>query len=182
MIWRGSDVRNSDVRNNGGRQWSEPVGVEFGGADFRRDDNDSDQPRMGDASAGSETGAARHHGMFESGKRFAISLIGHLRSRLELLGLEISQEKGRLVSVVMMALLGYLMVGVTLLLAVLLAVASSWDTVWRLHVIGAMLAGSIVILVVIGVVLRRRLQLRSTLFRSSLRELARDEQALERMS
>jgi len=119
--------------------------------------------------------------MFESGKRFTISLIGHLRSRLELLGLELSQEKGRLVSVVVMALFGYLVVGATLFLAILFAVAASWDTAWRLHVLGSMFAGALVTLVVIGVLLRRRLQLRSTLFKSSLRELARDEQALERM-
>lgn len=129
-----------------------------------------------------EAGATRHRGMFESGKLFTISLIGHLRSRLELLGLELSQEKGRLISVIMMGLLGYMMVGLTLMLAILLAVASSWNTAWRLHVLGGMLGGAIVILAVIGILLRRRLQLRSTLFKSSLRELSRDEQALERMS
>lgn len=169
-------MRNNGVYRNSGRSGFERS--EFERSEFKSDEDDFVRTdSMDDESHGGDG----HRGMFQSGKRFTISLIGHLRSRLELLGLELSQEKGRLVSVVMMGLLGYMMVGVSLLLAILLAVGASWDTAWRLQVLGVMLIGSIVILIVISVLLHRRLQLRSTLFKSSLRELARDEQALERM-
>ncbi len=130
---------------------------------------------------GAEHIEGRHEGLFESGKNFVVSLLGHLRSRLELLGLELSQEKNRLLTVLGLGLVAYLLVGVSIMLALLLAIAAFWDTPYRLHVIGALLLVALLAIGVIATVLRQRLRQASALFKSSVRELANDQQMLDRL-
>lgn len=63
----------------------------------------------------------------------------YLRVRLELLELDLGAERQRLGGMLLAAALLALTALMTVQLAVLLLVAASWDTAWRLEVIGGLL-------------------------------------------
>jgi uncharacterized membrane protein YqjE len=118
-------------------------------------------------------------GVVDEGRRLAASLLALGRIRLELLSIEVQEEKQRVAGVLFWAVLAALSLGFSLLFA------AAWITValWETH---RLLAFGVVTVGLAGVAVWGLMQLRSltsaesTLFRASLGELKADEQALRR--
>lgn len=118
------------------------------------------------------------HGLFDAGRELLHSLVEHLRTRLQLVGLELRREQQRLVAMAVAALLAYLLAGVTLILIALTVVAGFWDTPHRMQAMGWTLAVFVIATVVAAVVMLRRLSEPTRLFAVSLAELRKDEALL----
>lgn len=101
-----------------------------------------------------------------------------LRVRLELLGTEVEEEKLRLFDAVLWAGLALLLLGMGLLFLCGLVIVLLWDS-HRLLALGGLallfLGGGAAVLMLA----RQRLRAPGGLFRSSVSELARDQQALD---
>jgi uncharacterized membrane protein YqjE len=117
--------------------------------------------------------------MVDEARRLAASLLALGRIRLELLSIEVQEEKRRLASLLFWAVLSALSLGFALLAAAAWITVALWDT-HRLLALGFAFAG----LAGLGgwglLRLRTLTAARSTLFRASLGELRADEQALRR--
>lgn len=131
--------------------------------------------------AGPDDEAAPRGGIIESARQFLVSLVAHLRTRLELLSIEFAQEKVRLAGVLALGLSAVVLGLMSLVLLVLLVVAWFWDTTWRVPAITTLLIAAVVATVIVAMVVRRRLATGTRLFQASLRELAHDRQWLDRM-
>lgn len=118
-------------------------------------------------------------GMVDEGRRLAASLLALGRIRLELLSIEVQEEKQRLAGVLFWAVLAALSLGFALLFAAAWITVALWDT-HRLLALGVVTVG-LAGLAGWGVMrLRALTAAQSTLFRASLGELRADEQALRR--
>jgi uncharacterized membrane protein YqjE len=125
-----------------------------------------------------EVDAGNEPGVIDSLLKLSRSLVAHARMRLQLLGLELEQEKQRIFVALLATLFAYLFLSVTLVLAALAVVIHFWDTPDRLASVVFMAIGALV--VTIGCVLLAvvKLSTPSTLFHASLAELVDDEAAL----
>ena len=112
-------------------------------------------------------------------RRLAASLLALGRIRLELLALEVEEEKDRLAALLFWAVLGALLAGFGAVLVVMFITVALWDS-HRLAALGAS-AGFFALAAAwaIGQVKRRSAQ-GPSLFRASIGELRQDAAALER--
>jgi uncharacterized membrane protein YqjE len=125
-----------------------------------------------------EEDAGREPGVIDSLLKLSRSLIAHARMRLQLLGLELEQEKQRIFVALIATLFAYLFMSVTLMLAALAVVVHFWDTPDRLaSVIWMAVAAATLTLGCVGLAFLK-LSTPSTLFHASLAELVSDEAAL----
>jgi len=112
-------------------------------------------------------------------RRLGASLLTLGRIRLELLAIEAQEEKERIASVLLWAVLAALLAGFGFIMAVLLVTVALWDS-YRLLALG----GATVVLVAAAVVavqkVRRLVALPSTLFQASIAELREDSDELRR--
>ncbi|CAM3895977.1 phage holin family protein [Roseateles saccharophilus] len=112
-------------------------------------------------------------------RRLGASLLALSRIRLELLAIEAQEEKDRIASLLLWAVLAALLAGFGLLMAVLLVTVALWDE-HRLLALGC----ATLVLVVAAVVAVRKVRslvaLPSTLFQASIAELREDADALRR--
>lgn len=118
--------------------------------------------------AASVSGAAR---------RLSASVLALGRIRLELLAIEVQEEKERATALLFWSVLGALMVGFGLVFIALVATVVFWET----HRVVALAIGAVVFVTLAVVSLRRVAQLAgegTTLFQASLGELRADEAAL----
>ena len=110
-------------------------------------------------------------------RRLGSSLLSLGRIRLELLALEVQEEKDRIVMMLFWALLSAFLAGFGLMLLALFVTVALWDT----HRLAA-LGGATVVLVgvaLFGALRAKRLAAgESTLFQSSIAELRKDSAAL----
>ncbi|MBI5257782.1 MAG: phage holin family protein [Burkholderiales bacterium] len=110
-------------------------------------------------------------------RRLGASLLALLRIRLELLAIEVQEEKDRIASLLVWAVLTALMAGFGAVFVALFITVALWDT-HRLAALG------IAALVFVGLALlallrvRRLVGLRSTMFQASMAELRQDGRAL----
>ncbi len=116
-------------------------------------------------------------GLLVSLARLSRSLLAHARMRLQLLGLELQQEKERIVVALLATLLAYLFFGVTLVLAALAIIVHYWDTPDRLAAVVWMAVLSAVVTAGLGVFAFIRFSHPSNLFQASLAELIDDEES-----
>ena len=111
-------------------------------------------------------------------RRLAASLLALGRIRLELLALEVEEEKERLAALMFWAVLGALLTGFSAVLVVMFVTVALWDS-HRLAVLGvsALLFGSAAGWAVWQV--RQRSAQGPSLFRASIGELRQDAAALD---
>jgi uncharacterized membrane protein YqjE len=112
-------------------------------------------------------------------RRLAASLLALGRIRLELLALEVEEEKERLVSLVFWSVLSALLAGFGALLLVMWITVALWET----HRLAALGVSSVLFLLGAGWGLRhvrRRSTEGPSLFRASIGELRQDAAALDR--
>jgi uncharacterized membrane protein YqjE len=125
-----------------------------------------------------EAGAPRPPGLVDSLSRLGRSGLALLRTRLQILGTEIEEERIRFVRLA----LAVAAIAFCLQMAVLLFVVFMAVFLWETHRL-ATLAVFAAIFLIAGVagalVLRQRLARRPKMFASSLGELAKDEERLQ---
>ena len=106
------------------------------------------------------------------------TVIGILRTRLELLAVELAEEKNRLLAILLWSLGGLLALAMGILMLSLLVVAAFWDTDHRLTALGVVAA--LYFLSGVGALLfvRNKMANSPFAFDETLAELERDRQAL----
>lgn len=117
-------------------------------------------------------------GLFGSIKNLAASLVSHLHTRLELFAIEFAEEKLRLTSLLVGAMLALFFAFMTLVLAVLFVLAAYWDTPYRLHAVAILAVLFLAGAGITGAMVRAKLKSRPRLFEASLAELYKDRQQL----
>jgi uncharacterized membrane protein YqjE len=125
-----------------------------------------------------EAGVPRPPGLVDSLSRLGRSALALARTRLEILGTEIEEERIRFARLA----LAVWAIAFCLQMAVLLAVAFLVVLLWDTHRLAtlAIVASAFLIAGVVGaLVLKRRLAQRPKMFASSLGELRRDEERLQ---
>jgi uncharacterized membrane protein YqjE len=117
-------------------------------------------------------------GIVRSGRRMLAILVGMVRTRLNLLAVELMQEKSRIWLLLVLTALALIFASMALLTFSLFVVAAFWEQN-RLLAIGCLFAFYIVATLVTLLVLRRKSQAGSNLFAGTLGELSKDSAALE---
>ncbi len=124
--------------------------------------------------------AGHEPGMIDALLKLSRSLLAHARMRLQLLGLELEEEKQRVFVALLSTLFAYLFLSVTLMLFALAVVIHFWDTPSRLScVIWMALSAGLITLISMGVAVLK-ISRPSTLFHASLAELVEDHAELDR--
>jgi uncharacterized membrane protein YqjE len=134
------------------------------------------------ADRGSESASAGNapRGMLNSLRSIGPALIGLLRTRLELLGIELADEKERAARMAMLGALALLFAGLALLMVNVLVLAWFWDSHRYLAIIGLVVAyGGIALLCVLR--LQTAVASRPLMFEATLAELKADVEALNRV-
>lgn len=120
-------------------------------------------------------------GLLDSLKGPAASLIAIVHTRLELLSVDLEEERARLLSVLAMLLIALFCLGMGVLLLTILVAAAFWDS-HRLLALGGLagifLAGGAAVL---GVA-RHKMKTKPKVFAASLAELSKDRQQLSHPS
>ena len=112
-------------------------------------------------------------------RRLGASLLALGRIRLELLAIEVQEEKGRVAALLLWAVLTALLAGFGVVFVALFVTVALWDT-HRLAALGVAAALFIGLAVIGGVRVRRLCANGSTLFQTSIAELRHDSDALRR--
>lgn len=124
--------------------------------------------------AGSQAGSG---GLFESLKTLAATLIGIIHTRLELLSVDIAEEREHLITLLVLAQAALFCFGVGVVLLALLVVAAFWET-HRLLALG----GASGLFLFVGAAMAwaavHKTRTRPRLFAASLAELSKDRQHL----
>ncbi len=111
-------------------------------------------------------------------RRLGRSLLTLGRIRLELLAIEVQEEKDRIASLVLWAVLAALLAGFAVLMLLVLAIVALWDS----HPLLALGAATGVLLVAAALALRQLKSLAaqpSTLFQASIAALRKDAAGLD---
>lgn len=121
--------------------------------------------------------AGRSRGLLDSARDLAVTAIGILRTRIELLANEIQEEALRTQRVLVLAVAAAFCLGFGIVLLTLLVIVSFWET-HRLFAI----AGCLTVYIAAGVVLAhaacKQAAPASPLFVASLAELRKDQESL----
>jgi uncharacterized membrane protein YqjE len=125
-----------------------------------------------------EAGAPRPPGLVDSLARLGRSALAVARTRLELLGTEIEEERIRFARLALAVAAIAFCLQMAVLLFVIFVVVLLWET-HRLALLGGFAAAFLVAGVVGALVLKRRLARRPKMFASSLGELVKDEERLQ---
>jgi len=134
------------------------------------------------ADRGSESASAGNapRGMLNSLRSIGPALIGLLRTRLELLGIELAEEKERAARMAMLGALALLFAGLALLMVNVLVLAWFWDSHRYLAIIGLVGAyGGMALLCILR--LQTAVANRPPMFEATLAELKADVEALNRV-
>ncbi len=111
-------------------------------------------------------------------RQLGASLIGHVAMRVELLSIEVQEEKARVVKLAMSAAVVSALLIVSLVMAAILILAIYWDTPYRVNA-ALSLFGVFGVLTIGGsFFLLAQLKQSSTLFATSASELRRDAETL----
>jgi uncharacterized membrane protein YqjE len=124
-----------------------------------------------------ESAAPASAGLFDSLRRLVTTAINIAATRLELISLELREEKARVLSLLVRTLSALVLVGLGLLLATLFIVVLFWDT-HRLAALGIMtlvfLGGG----VALGLRVLQDLKSAPKVFAESITELMKDRESL----
>ena len=111
-------------------------------------------------------------------RQLGVSVLEHVAMRVELLSIEVQEEKARLVRLAMSAALVSALLIVSLVMVAILILAIYWDTPNRVSA-ALSLAGTFVVLTAGGgLYLAAQLRRSTTLFATSASELRRDAEVL----
>lgn len=125
-----------------------------------------------------EAGAPRPPGLVDSLSRLGRSTLALLRTRLQILGTEIEEERIRFVRLALAVAAVAFCLQMAVLLFVLFMAVFLWET-HRLATLAVFAAIFLIAGVAGALVLKQRLARRPKMFASSLGELAKDEERLQ---
>jgi uncharacterized membrane protein YqjE len=127
--------------------------------------------------ASSDGDATRPAGLVASLRGVLVSVLGIAGTRIELIGLEVAEEKERLVGLLFTVLAAAFALSLAVLLVTFLVIAHFWDS-YRLTAIGSfvVLYGAVGGWLIAG--LKRELAAHPPLFSATLAELEKDRAAL----
>jgi len=117
-------------------------------------------------------------GLMESAKSLISTLISIVSTRLELLGIELQEERLHLTQMFLVSLFALFSFGMGVMLLTVFIVVLFWESN-RLAVLGGLCVLFFVLGTLATVSLRNRAKSRSKLFSFSLAELTRDREELE---
>jgi uncharacterized membrane protein YqjE len=118
--------------------------------------------------------------LVDNTRQLLSNLLAHLRTRLELLGLELSIEKTRLLRTIAAGMLTGFFGLMSLGLGALYVVARYWDTPYRLIAVAWLMFAAFVLTALAALWLLQSLRQPSVLFSASAAELDRDIEVLEK--
>lgn len=116
-------------------------------------------------------------GLFESLGTLGATLVAIAHTRLDLLSLDLEEERAHLFSLLMLALVALFCLGIGVLLATLLLVVAFWDT-HRLLVLGALAGMFLAIGAAAWGFAFNKARTKPRIFAASMSELAKDRQQL----
>ena len=119
--------------------------------------------------------------LVQSVKEVAIGLIDQASDRLSLLGLEIAEERERVMAMVLSALAAAFFVALTVVFGAFWIVAAYWDTPYRLRAIGGLTLAAAVVSAAVVLLFLRKMRQPTALFSHTLAEFERDRVALDRL-
>lgn len=111
-------------------------------------------------------------------RQLGASILGHVSMRIELLSIEVQEEKARIVKLAVSAAVVSALLIVSLVMAAILILAIYWDTPYRVNAAMWLFGAFGVFTIGGGFYLSAQLQQSSTLFATSANELRRDADAL----
>jgi uncharacterized membrane protein YqjE len=117
-------------------------------------------------------------GIVRSGRRMLAILVGMVRTRLNLLAVELMEEKSRIWLMLVLTALALIFASMALLMLSLLVIVAFWDDN-RLLAIGGLLAFYVVATAGAVLFLRRKAKMGSALFAGTLSELSKDSESLD---
>lgn len=117
-------------------------------------------------------------GIVRSGQRMLAIVVGMVRTRLNLLAIELMEEKSRIWLMLVLTALALVFASMALLMLSLLVIVAFWEEN-RLLAIGCLLAFHILAAGASLLLLWRKAKLGSRLFAHTLRELQKDSDELE---
>ena len=117
-------------------------------------------------------------GLLTHVRQLGVSLLEHVAMRVELLSIEVQEEKARLARLAMSAALVSALLIVSLVMVAILILAIYWDTPDRVSAAWALLGTFALLTAGGGVYLASQLRRSTTLFAHSAGELRRDAETL----
>lgn len=120
-----------------------------------------------------EAPAARSQSLVNSLKNLGKTAIEIFHTRLQLVSVDIQEEKARLVELMVYAVVGVFCASFALLLLTFFVVVAFWDT-YRLAALAALTLLYLAIGVAAGISFRNKLRAHPVLFASTLAELKKD--------
>lgn len=121
--------------------------------------------------------ARAHGGLFDSLRTLLATLLATLRTRGELLQVELQEERLRVAGILLVAVAAAFFLALAVLLFSFFLILLFWDT-HRVLVSGLLGLTYLIIGVVCALIARRRSRVKSKLFAASLAELAKDGERL----
>lgn len=118
------------------------------------------------------------HGLFASARRLLATVLEIAQVRLELLGTELELEKKRLFDGLLWGAISVMLLGISITLACGFIILLFWDG-YRLAAVGVMALVCFTTGFFLLLEARKRLQTQSSLFASSVSELAQDRAELQ---
>ena len=124
-----------------------------------------------------EESQAASEGLFESLKTLSVSLVSIVHTRLELLSMDVAEEREQLTSFLVLVLVALGCFGVGVVLLAMLVVVAFWET-HRLLALAGMTGLFLAAGVGLGWFAMHRVRTKPRLFEASLAELSKDRQQL----
>lgn len=124
-----------------------------------------------------ENSPGESKGLFESLSMFGATMVAVVRTRLELLSIDLEEERERLFSIMLIALAAVFLLGIGIVLAAILLVVIYWETN-RLMVLSVLTAFFLLLGAALATYAIQKTRSKPRLFTSSLSELNKDQQQL----
>lgn len=124
-----------------------------------------------------ENASGESKGLFESLSMFGATLVAIVHTRLELLSLDLEEEREHLFSIMLTALIAVFLLGIGVVLSAILLVVIFWET-HRLLVLGILTVFFLLVGIATGALALYKIRAKPRIFSSSLSELQKDTEQL----
>lgn len=125
--------------------------------------------------------SAESKGLFESLSTLGATLVAIVHTRLELLSVDLEEERQHLFSIMLLSLIAVFLLGIGVVMAAIMLVVVYWDTN-RLLVLSILTMLFLFLGIATGIYAVHRARSKPRLFSSSLDELQKDQQQLSSKS
>lgn len=108
---------------------------------------------------------------------FGATLVAIVHTRLELLSVDLEEEREHLLTIMLLALIAVFLLGIGVVLSAILLVVLYWET-QRVLVLGLLTAFFLLVGIAVGIYARHKVRTKPRLFSSSIAELHKDQEQL----